>query len=74
ELEHDHAFFSAQIQSYKIALAPYKILPPEVLAIIFVNCVGTPIILPPSSREPALALAGTCKSWRNIILSIPNLW
>ncbi|KAJ7683744.1 hypothetical protein B0H14DRAFT_3782399 [Mycena olivaceomarginata] len=62
------------IQSYQIALAPHKKLPPEVLAIIFVNCVGTPIILPPSPKEPALALAGTCRSWRQIILSIPNLW
>ncbi|KAJ7464631.1 hypothetical protein FB451DRAFT_1179748 [Mycena latifolia] len=71
---HDHELLSAQIQSYKTALAPHKRLPPEVLAIIFVNCVATPIILPPPSQEPALALAGTCRSWRNIILNIPNLW
>ncbi|KAJ7735647.1 hypothetical protein DFH07DRAFT_843493 [Mycena maculata] len=74
KLDEDHALFSAQIQSYKIALAPHKILPPEVLAIIFVNCVETPIILPPSPHEPALALAGTCRYWRNMILNIPNLW
>ncbi|KAJ6581879.1 hypothetical protein B0H19DRAFT_1116825 [Mycena capillaripes] len=72
--ELDHALVSAQIQSYRIALAPHKKLPPEVLAIIFANCVGTPIILPPSPQEPALALASTCRSWRSIILSIPNLW
>ncbi|KAJ7307049.1 hypothetical protein DFH08DRAFT_494449, partial [Mycena albidolilacea] len=72
--DHDHTLVAAQIQSYQIALAPHKKLPPEVLAIIFVNCVGTPIILPPSPKEPALALAGTCRSWRQIILSIPNLW
>ncbi|KAF8216828.1 hypothetical protein K438DRAFT_1543592, partial [Mycena galopus ATCC 62051] len=71
---HDDALISAQIQSYRIALAPHKKLPPEVLAIIFVNCVGTPIILPPSPKEPALALAGTCRSWRSIILNVPNLW
>ncbi|KAF7356363.1 hypothetical protein MVEN_00968700 [Mycena venus] len=71
----DHAqIVSAQIQSYRIALAPHKKLPPEVLAIIFVNCVGTPIILPPSTHEPALALAGTCRTWRHILLNIPNLW
>ncbi|KAJ7108838.1 hypothetical protein C8R43DRAFT_962785 [Mycena crocata] len=65
---------AAQITSYKIALAPHKRLPPEVLAIIFANCVGTPIILPPSRQEPALALASTCRSWRNILLNIPNIW
>ncbi|KAJ6534668.1 hypothetical protein DFH09DRAFT_119962 [Mycena vulgaris] len=74
ELDHDHELLSAQIQSYKIALAPHKRLPPEVLAIIFVNCVGTPIILPPARHEPALAVAGTCRSWRSVILNIPNLW
>ncbi|KAJ6519128.1 hypothetical protein C8R45DRAFT_13274 [Mycena sanguinolenta] len=72
--DHDDDLVSAQIQSYQIALAPHKTLPPEVLAIIFANCVGTPIILPPSPTEPALALAGTCRSWRHIILNIPNLW
>ncbi|KAJ7656347.1 hypothetical protein DFH06DRAFT_1199315 [Mycena polygramma] len=73
-LDYDHELVSAQILSYRIALAPHKKLPPEVLAIIFANCVGTPIILPPSPKEPALALASTCRSWRSIILSIPNLW
>ncbi|KAF7370350.1 hypothetical protein MSAN_00666400 [Mycena sanguinolenta] len=72
--DHDHDLVSAQVQSYQIALAPHKKLPPEVLAIIFANCVGTPIILPPSPTEPALALAGTCRWWRHIILNIPNLW
>ncbi|KAJ7210550.1 hypothetical protein GGX14DRAFT_626072 [Mycena pura] len=71
---HDHALVSAQIQSYRVALAPHKSLLPEVLAMIFANCVGTPIILPPSPHEPALAIAGTCRSWRHIILNIPNLW
>ncbi|KAJ6514863.1 hypothetical protein C8R47DRAFT_1032468 [Mycena vitilis] len=74
EADYDHELVSAQIQSYRIALAPHKKLPPEVLAIIFANCVETPIILPPSPQEPALALASTCRSWRSIILSIPNLW
>ncbi|KAJ7231909.1 hypothetical protein B0H12DRAFT_1059209 [Mycena haematopus] len=72
--DHDVDLVSAQIQSYQIALAPHKMLPPEVLAIIFANCVATPIILPPSPTEPALALAGTCRSWRHVILNIPNLW
>ncbi|KAJ7180931.1 hypothetical protein C8R46DRAFT_595489, partial [Mycena filopes] len=70
----DHELVSVQVQSYRIALAPHKKLPPEVFAIIFANCVGTPIILPPAPNEPALAIAATCRSWRSIILSIPNLW
>ncbi|KAJ7117641.1 hypothetical protein C8R44DRAFT_738530 [Mycena epipterygia] len=74
ELDHTRDLLSAQIHSYKVALAPHKRLPAEVLAIIFVNCVGAPIILPPSSQEPALALASTCRSWRHIIMNIPNLW
>ncbi|KAJ7688898.1 hypothetical protein B0H14DRAFT_3668508 [Mycena olivaceomarginata] len=45
-------------KSYQIALAPHKKLPPEVLAIIFVNCVGTPIILPPSPKEPDFGAGG----------------
>ncbi|KAJ7698927.1 hypothetical protein B0H17DRAFT_316005 [Mycena rosella] len=74
DLDQDHSLLSAEIHSYKIALAPHKRLPPEVLAIIFVNYVATPVILPPSPHEPALALAATCRSWRSIVLNIPNLW
>ncbi|KAJ7205952.1 hypothetical protein GGX14DRAFT_543827 [Mycena pura] len=50
------------------------LLPPEILAIIFAYSVAPPIHLPPSPQQPALAIAGTCRSWRHIILNIPNLW
>ncbi|KAJ7289070.1 hypothetical protein C8J57DRAFT_1276525 [Mycena rebaudengoi] len=63
-----------QIASYKIALAPYKKLPPELLAAIFHLCVRTPVILPPSSDEPVLVLASVCSNWRSIVLHIPDLW
>ncbi|KAJ6620581.1 hypothetical protein B0H10DRAFT_1945890 [Mycena sp. CBHHK59/15] len=63
-----------RIQSYKVALAPHKKLPPEVLAIIFLYCVQPPIILPPSPHEPALILVSICSSWRNLLLHIPDLW
>ncbi|KAJ7625547.1 hypothetical protein FB45DRAFT_68485 [Roridomyces roridus] len=72
--EHDRALLTAQIDSYKIALAPHKNLPPEVLGLIFTHAVGTPIILPPSKDEPCLAIAGTCRLWRSVILNVPHLW
>ncbi|KAF7309014.1 hypothetical protein MKEN_01102400 [Mycena kentingensis (nom. inval.)] len=63
-----------ETESYQIALAPHKHLPAEILSLVFTLCIPAPIILPPAPKAPALAIAQTCRRWRQTILRTPNLW
>ncbi|KAJ7482972.1 hypothetical protein B0H11DRAFT_1208714 [Mycena galericulata] len=62
------------IDALRIAAAPYKKLPAELLAEIFLFCTTSPVSLPPKTDEPLLMLLQVCSSWREMALQIPELW
>lgn len=65
---HDHT------NRYRIAIAPYKCLPPEILRTIFVACLPESVYLPPRPDEAPLLLTRICSSWRELALGTQELW
>lgn len=63
-----------QTQRYRIAIAPYKRLPPEILREIFVACLPETVHLPPRIDESPLLLTRICSSWRTLALNTQELW
>ncbi|KAF9442804.1 hypothetical protein P691DRAFT_630050, partial [Macrolepiota fuliginosa MF-IS2] len=63
-----------QTERYRIALAPYKRLPPEILREIFVACLPETVHLPPRTDEAPLVLTRVCASWRILALDTQELW
>ncbi|KAJ7506935.1 hypothetical protein B0H11DRAFT_246892 [Mycena galericulata] len=63
-----------EINSFRIAAAPYKKLPAELFAEIFLLCATLPVSLPPKTDEPLLILLQVCSSWRKMALQVPELW
>ncbi|KAJ7868299.1 hypothetical protein B0H13DRAFT_1511581, partial [Mycena leptocephala] len=47
-------------------------LPPEILALIFIQCLPDHVF--PSLSTAPLLLCGICHRWREVVLSTPNLW
>ncbi|KAJ7186741.1 hypothetical protein C8R46DRAFT_278936 [Mycena filopes] len=65
---------SCNLWSYPASMAPPPAftLPFDILYQIFVLCLPENAV--PSSTEAPLLLAGICREWRDIALSIPSLW
>ncbi|KAJ6530934.1 hypothetical protein DFH09DRAFT_1183717 [Mycena vulgaris] len=74
ELISRHEDLEREIYSLRVGLAPYKKLPPELLAEIFLFCSTLPAFLPPTPNEPLLALAHVCSAWRQLALQVSELW
>lgn len=69
------ALVLAQINRYKIALAPWKLLPPELMQIIFNYTQRSPLVLfPPQGEQSPVLLCLVCKAWRELAMSTPELW
>ncbi|KAF9457773.1 hypothetical protein BDZ94DRAFT_1326013 [Collybia nuda] len=65
-----------RIKRYRVALAPLKALPPELLNYIFLFAVDRSISLP-LRRHSSLVpwnISYVCSSWRQIALAEPRLW
>lgn len=67
------ALFSCT-ERYRIAIAPYKRLPPEVLRQIFFSCLPDTVHLPPRPDDSPLLLTRICSSWRTLALDTQELW
>ncbi|KAG6810740.1 hypothetical protein H0H92_010544 [Tricholoma furcatifolium] len=71
-----------RVQKYRIALAPHKRLPPELLSEIFVRCLpfdtlydsANTLRLPPIIQQAPWVLGQVCSRWRRISRSDPRLW
>lgn len=61
-------------ERYRIAIAPYKRLPPEVWREIFFACLPETVYLPPRPDDAPLLLTRVCSSWRTLVLSTQELW
>ncbi|KAF9000433.1 hypothetical protein BDQ17DRAFT_1410312 [Cyathus striatus] len=58
-----------------VSSSPTRVLPPELLAKIFIQCFDTDIFdFSPVQKNPPLYLAQICRLWRSIALSTPQLW
>jgi hypothetical protein len=64
------------ISACRVALAPHKKLPAELLAEIFLTCSAfpDPSILPPKSTGIPLVLTHVSRTWRELALQLSELW
>ncbi|KAF8232771.1 hypothetical protein L208DRAFT_1175008, partial [Tricholoma matsutake] len=70
-----------QLARYRVAVAPQKNLPPEVLAEIFVHCllestlnIGVPPLSTGKEVATPWAIMCVCVRWRQVALGEPRLW
>ncbi|KAF9448853.1 hypothetical protein P691DRAFT_704278 [Macrolepiota fuliginosa MF-IS2] len=64
-----------KLQQYQAALSSARVLPPELVRKIFIQCAADlPIDKPPSHRTPPLSLTQICSGWRDVALTTPELW
>jgi len=62
----------SRLSSLQSITSPLRMLPPEVLQTVFINCLEPfPII---SAREAPLLLTQICNKWRSIAIDTPALW
>ncbi|KAJ6487131.1 hypothetical protein C8R47DRAFT_515998 [Mycena vitilis] len=62
------------MSSLQIHSAPHDKLPPELMAEVFLFCSTMPVVFPPKTDEPLLALTQICRKWRELALNVPELW
>ena len=62
------------VVSHRALLSPVRRLPPEVVAEIFVHCLPTNHNALMSIGEAPLLLGRICRTWRDISISMPQLW
>jgi hypothetical protein len=63
------------IERFRVAIAPQKRLPPEMLAQIFSLSLGdNPTTLPPKLNNPPWIFGHVCSRWRAVALDEPRLW
>ncbi|KAF9457581.1 hypothetical protein BDZ94DRAFT_1326168 [Collybia nuda] len=80
ELLEQHKTISKKIEHYHIALAPHKMLPPELLSHIFVLCsddltaTGLRLPLHHHKTKAPWSISYVCSRWRQIALANPHLW
>ena len=74
ELLAQHSEVTAGIKEYRIALAPHKKLPRELLIKIFQYCVPDQISIPPKLYDAPLLLCQIFSYWRRVALGTPTLW
>ncbi|KAJ7660146.1 hypothetical protein DFH06DRAFT_914375, partial [Mycena polygramma] len=53
---------------------PVLTLSPEITSQIFVACLPDHSRVRPSANTPPLVLPQICRQWREIALSLPELW
>lgn len=65
-----------RIDRLRVALAPHKHLPPELLGEIFVTCMGSAEISIPLNRSPNIPwiFGRICSRWRKVAQAEPRLW
>lgn len=74
KLIEDLSKLAALINRYRIALAPHKKLPREMLQHIF-HCVSLGCNMSgPSLHDAPLLLGRVCSTWRRTVLGMPELW
>ncbi|KAK0230602.1 hypothetical protein IW262DRAFT_1291684 [Armillaria fumosa] len=84
-LERERERVAQAIQEQKRLLSPVRRLPPEVLALIFLETIVFPIKRTPSASEsewwdielaesPMWAIEQVCRQWRRVSVSFPELW
>ncbi|KAK0482039.1 hypothetical protein EDD18DRAFT_1201728 [Armillaria luteobubalina] len=84
-LERERERVTQDIQEHKRLLSPVRRLPPEVLALIFLESIVFPIKRTPSASEsewwdielaesPMWVIEQVCRQWRRVSVSCPELW
>ncbi|CAA7258983.1 unnamed protein product [Cyclocybe aegerita] len=73
-LEEKQAQLEDQIRRFKIALAPWKSLPPEIIQDVFLLLRDGSITFPPMVNRAPLLLCRICSPWRSLALETPGLW
>jgi hypothetical protein len=65
-----------QIDRCRIAVAPHKCLPPELIGQIFLRCVEGPAVLPlaDGKNDTRLVITQICSAWRSIAFNVAELW
>ncbi|KAJ6457026.1 hypothetical protein C8R47DRAFT_915790, partial [Mycena vitilis] len=56
------------------AVYPILTIAPEIISRIFLACLPDHGRVRPSVNKPPLVLAQICRQWREIALSLPELW
>lgn len=65
----------AQVDKYRIAIAPHKKLPTEILAEIFILCTPvTGVLFPPDPKSAPWSTGRVCSSWRRIVATESQIW
>ncbi|PFH53685.1 hypothetical protein AMATHDRAFT_115116, partial [Amanita thiersii Skay4041] len=65
---------SQKIHRYETAIAPVKMLPPEVLRRVFTFCISDSIVIPVVRTDNRFVISHVCSYWRHIALSSHQLW
>ncbi|KAJ7857777.1 hypothetical protein B0H13DRAFT_1156463 [Mycena leptocephala] len=67
-----------RVRTLRAITSPLRVLPPEILSLIFMNCpradAGTRAIRNPSPLLAPLLLVQICSRWRRVALDTPMLW
>ncbi|PFH53682.1 hypothetical protein AMATHDRAFT_45157 [Amanita thiersii Skay4041] len=71
ELQQYKIELAEKIQRYKVAIAPVKVIPPEVLHQIFIFCVSGPIEIPMKVTDARFTITLVCSHWRQVALDTP---
>lgn len=64
----------ARIDSYRLALSPARLLPPELVSEIFLLSSPLETIFPLDPMDPRLTLSHICSGWRQVALGTRKLW
>lgn len=73
-LLHERAQLVQLLNRYRVAAAPHKRLPVEVLQEIFQYVAAGYVCATPRPQDPPLVLCRVCVSWRRIVKNMPELW
>ncbi|KAJ6512007.1 hypothetical protein C8R47DRAFT_939850, partial [Mycena vitilis] len=66
-----------RVQTLRAIVSPLRLLPPEILSLIFMNCPRADTegaIQNPSPLLAPLLLVQICSRWRHVALDTPRLW
>ncbi|KAF9467057.1 hypothetical protein BDZ94DRAFT_1249522 [Collybia nuda] len=74
-LKEQHANTLAQVERFRVAIAPFKKLPPEILIEIFVLCIPPiGVVFPPDYKSVPWSIGRVCSSWRHLVFTEPQIW
>ncbi|KAG5633560.1 hypothetical protein H0H81_006839, partial [Sphagnurus paluster] len=64
-----------RLERLRVAVAPHKQLPVELLSVIFALSIPSlGFTVPPTSRKAPWSLRSVCSLWRKVVLRDPHLW